>query len=64
MNDATRPAKTTLFRVHLLTPDGTKISFDLDAENTSDIQAHVRKELPGHLIQKVKVIRSGGPANG
>lgn len=63
MNDTARPAKTTPFRVHLLSPQGEKHTIRLEASSPAAIQQAVREKLPGHLIQKVKVDRSGG-ANG
>lgn len=51
------------FHVHLLTPDGKKATTTVDAANPDEIRLTVRKRLPGHQIQKVKLARDGG-ANG
>lgn len=51
------------FKVHLLTPEGSKTTTEVNAATAEDIRLAVRKSLPGHLIQKVKLVRDGG-ANG
>ncbi|MFG1462089.1 hypothetical protein V5F77_04240 [Xanthobacter sp. DSM 24535] len=57
-------SETNTFRVHVLSPTGERSTVRIQADSPNAIRMAVRKELPGYQIQKVKVDRSGGPANG